>query len=121
MVYHGTSNTETIWFGPENNIEEVHYIELHKADDEPVFYVTTCCNDDWVWAFKMDTSSNYEMVKFTIMEAAFECCCINNLLDTLDEIFEEDFVDILVEDEDECECGCNGNCCEQCDHRDCLN
>jgi hypothetical protein len=123
MMYHGTSNTETIWFGPENDIEEVHYIELYKADDEQVFYVTTCCNDDWVWAFKMDASANYEMIKFTILDEMFDCCCINNLLDTLDAIFAEDFADILVEDKDEdaCECGCNGNCCEQCNHRDCLN
>jgi hypothetical protein len=113
--------TETIWIGPENDLEEVHYIELHKADDEQVFYVTTCCNPDWVWAFWLDDSSNYEMVKFTIMEAAFEGCCINKVLDTLDDIFAEDFADILVEDEDEDECDCNGDCCEQCNHRGCLN
>ena len=115
MVYCGTSMTETIWVSPANKLEEVHYIELHKADDHPVFYVTTCCNPDWIWAFQLDASSNYEMVKFAIMEAAFECCCIDNLLNTLDSIFEEEFADILVdEDNDECDC-------ENCDHRDCLN
>ena len=118
MMYHGTSNTETIWFGPENDLEEVHCIELYRADDEPVFYVTTCCNADWMWAFKLDVQSNYEMVKFTIMEAAFDCCCIHNLLDTLDDIFAEEFVDILVEDKGKYECD---ECCENCNHRDCLN
>jgi hypothetical protein len=118
MVYHGTSMTETIWFGPENDLEEVHYIEMHKADDEQVFYVTTCCNPDWVWAFKLNASSNYEMVKFTIMDVASECCCINKLLDALDDIFAEDFADILVEDEKKYECD---GYCEQCDHRGCLN
>ena len=124
MVYRGTSKTETIWFGPENDLEELHCIELCKAENESVCYVTTCCNSEWVWAFKLDAPSNYEMVKFIIMETIFECCCcINNLLDTLDDIFSEDFADILVEDMDECECECEGNenCCEQCDHRDCLN
>lgn len=116
MVYRGTSNTETIWFRQENDFKEMHYIELHKADDEPVFYVTSCCNEDWIWAFKLDNPSNYEMVKFTIMETAFGCCCINSLLDALDEIFAEELVDILVENENECGC-----CCENCDHRDCLN
>lgn len=119
MIYHGTSNTETIWLGPENDLNEIHYIEMCKADDEPVFYVTTCCNDDWVWAFKLDASSNYEMIKFTIIDTAFDCCCINNLLDALDEIFAEDFADILVDNEDKCEC--DEDCCEQCNHRDCLN
>lgn len=119
MVYHGTSMTETIWFGPENDLEEVHCIELLKADDEQVFYVTTCCNPDWVWAFKLNASSNYEMIKFTIMEAASECCCLNKLLDELDDIFAEEFVDILVNNADEC--NCNEDCCEQCNHRGCLN
>ena len=117
MIYCGTSMTETIWFRPEKDYEEIHYIELHKADDESIFYVTTCCNDDWVWTFNLNASSNYEMVKFTIMEAAFGCCCINNLLDTLDEIFEEEFLDILAENKNECN-ECN---CENCNHRDCLN
>ena len=117
MIYYGTSNTETIWFGRENDHEEVHYIEMHQLNNEPVFYVTACCNDDWVWAFHADVHSNYEMIKFAIMEAAFESCCISNLLDTLDEIFTEEYADLVVEDGD-CECD---ECCESCNHRGCLN
>ena len=117
MVYYGTNETEIIWIGPANDLEEVHYIELIKSDDEPVFYVTACCNEDWVWAFNMNGVSNYEMVKHTIMDAAFECDRMGQLLDALDEIFIENFEDILVEDEED-ECGC---CCENCNHRGCLN
>lgn len=115
MVYHGTSMTETIWFGPENDFEETHYIELHKADDEAVFYVTTCCNEDWAWAFKLDIPSNYEMIKFTILDEMFECENMRELLDALDDVFTDNFADIVVEEE---KCGC---CCENCNHRDCLN
>jgi hypothetical protein len=109
--------TETIWVGPENDYNEMHCIELYKADDEPVFYVTACCNDAWIWAFNMESMANYEMVKFAILDAMFECNSMHALLDELDEIFADNFADIVVEDEDEC----GGCCCENCNHRDCLN
>lgn len=116
MVYHGTNKTETIYISLEDDLEHVCGIELIKAYDEPVFYVTTCCNTDWVWKFSMDGESNYEMVKHTIIDAVFECDDIVELMDYLDAIFEEDFDDIVVYEEvcDEC-------CCENCNHRDCLN
>lgn len=117
MLYHGTNKTETIWIGPENDLKEMHCIELIKSDDEPVFCVTACCNEDWMWAFYMDGVSNYEMVKHTIIDEVFECDDMGELLDTLDAIFADEFEDILVKDE----CECDGSCCEHCDHRDCLN
>ena len=117
MVYRGTSKTETIWISPVDDAKDVHYIELIQAEDDPVFYVTTCCNEDWVWAFRMDGTSNYEMVKHAIMDAAFGCDSAGELLDVLDEVFDDYFGDILVEDS----CECDGRCCENCNHRDCLN
>lgn len=100
MVYCGTSNTETIWFGSENNSEEVDFIDLYRVDNELVFYVDTCCNDSWGWAFKMDVPSNYEIVKFTIMSVALGCQCMNDLLNSLDEIFSsEEFADMILKNE----------------------
>lgn len=118
MVYNGTCKTETIWFSTEDDFDELHYIELHRADDESVFYVTTCCNDEWIWAFNLCVPSNYDMIKFVVMDEIFECCCMSNLLETLDEIFTEEFMDIVVQNTEECECNV---CCENCNHRDCLN
>lgn len=117
MIYNGTNVTETIWFAPMHDDNDTHCIELTKASDEPVFYVTTCCDEEWMWAFYMDGMSNYEMVKHTIMDAAFECVNMCQLLNELDAIFEENFADIVAYDE----CECDGNCCVNCDHRDCLN
>lgn len=117
MIYNGTNVTETIWFSPLHDDDDVHYIELIKSDDESIFYVTACCNENWVWAFYMDGLSNYEMVKHTIMDTAFECVNMYELIGELDAIFAEDFSDIAVEDE----CECDGNCCENCNHRGCLN
>lgn len=114
MVYYGTSVIETIWIGPE---DETHYIELIKADDEPIFYVTICCDEDWIWAFYLDGISNYEMIKHTIINVALDCDNMGELMNVLDVIFMEEFADIIVEDE----CRCDGDCCEYCNHRDCLN
>lgn len=117
MIYHGTANTETIFVGQEDDLEDIHYIELIKECDEPIFAVTACCNSDWLWRFYMDGESSYEMIKHTIMDAAFECDNIIELMDWLDEIFVKDFDDIIVYGKvmhDDC-------CCEQCNHRDCLN
>lgn len=101
MNYHGTYATETIYVTTGN---EVHYIELTKSGDDPIFFVTTCCNEDWVWTFNMDMS-NYDMVKHVIMDVIFDSEDMEELIDTLDEVFEEVFADILVDGE--CDCGCN--------------
>lgn len=101
MNYHGTYVTETIYVTTGN---EVHYIELTKSGDDPIFFVTTCCNEDWVWAFNIDMS-NYDMVKHVIMDTIFDSEDMEELIDTLDEVFEEVFADILVDGE--CDCGCN--------------
>ena len=116
MVYCGTSEKEIIWVSSENDSDGVHYIELLKSDDEPVFYVTTCCNEDWIWVFRMDGVSNYEMIKYTIIDAALKCDNMGELINALDEIFIDDFEDLLVKDENEDKCNC-----ENCNHRDCLN
>ena len=116
MFYVGTNMTETIWLSTDD-CKNVNCIELTKVDDESIFYVTASCNEDWVWSFWMDGLSNYEMIKYTIMDAAFECHNINELIDALDEIFADDFADIVVDEDEEH----NGDNCEKCNHRDCLN
>ena len=105
MNYHGTYVTETIYATAGG---DVHYIELTKSGDDPIFFVTACCDEDWVWAFNFDVS-NYEMVKHTVMDAIFACDDMDELMDTLDEVFENVFADILVDGECECDCetGCN--------------
>lgn len=115
MIYYGTDVTETIYMHRDNNMQDMHFVELTKSGDEPVFYVKACCNPDWSWKFFMDNVSNYEMVKHTVMDTMFECDDMNEVIEELDVQFEEIFNDIVVWDE------CEGNCCENCNHRDCLN
>ena len=117
MLYCDTEKIERIWFAPESNEEDMHFIELYKSDGK--CYVDIDDDADWMWAFKLDNSSNYEAVKYTIMDAVLKSCCVDRLKDNLDIIFEERFADILANED--CGCECDGHCCENCNHRDCLN
>ena len=107
MKYIGTNETEIIYFGDE---DDQHYVELIKASDEPIFYVRVCCDPSWLYKFCYDVSS-YEMVKHTIVDTAFECDDMTELMDLLDDVFAENFDDIIVYDE--CD-GCCGECKCEC-------
>ena len=106
MKYIGTYETETIWLGDE---DDQHYIELIKASDDPIFYVRACCDPSWIYKFCYDVSS-YSMVKHTIVDAAFECDDMTELMDLLDDVFTENFDDIIVYDE----CEDCSECCGEC-------
>jgi hypothetical protein len=116
MVYYGTYNTEGIVVHLEGDADDKHIIFLTKECNEATFTVSVCCYDDWEWKFSLTSPANYEMVKHMIMDAAFECEDMDELIRVLDEIFEEGFSKIVI-NEDECE----ERCCENCNHRDCLN
>ena len=107
MKYIGTYETEIIYFGDE---DDQHYIELIKASDDPIFYVRACCDPSWIYKFCYDVSS-YSMIKHTIVDAAFECNDMTELMDLLDDVFAENFDDIIVYDE--CD-GCCGECKCEC-------
>ena len=113
MVYNGTYTSEAIVFHAAGCSEEKHFIELVKHIDEPVFRVSCCCDPDWNYEFYMGNPSDYERVKFNIMEQIFEAESIEELLVVLAEMFEDGFADILIDDG----CDCNGSC-ENCTCRD---
>ena len=116
MVYYGTYNTEGIVVHLNGDADDMHVIALTKECDEAAFTVSVCCYDDWEWKFSLTSPANYEMVKHTIIDAAFECEDMDELISVLDAMFEDNFSEIAMW-EDECdEC-----CCENCNHRDCLN
>ena len=96
MVYRGSEFVEKIVFSPAGEPENMHCIEMRKGDG--VFTVGRCCDPEWNYAFHMDMQSDYERVKFNIMEQIFECESLEELLDNLTDIFEDGFTDILIED-----------------------
>ena len=110
MIYCQTINKECIAVHPLNNTNETKFVELVKYGDTPMFAVWM--NDgevDWFWEFEMSSPSDYERVKMNIFDAIFKCETMDELAWALNDIFEDEFVDILVIDE--CD-GCDG--CEGC-------
>ena len=115
MIYHGTSAHEIIQFHPIGSNNELHFIELTKAAMKPTFYVTCCCDEDWVYEFYLENNSDYERVKMTILDSVFNCDSAEELLEELSEIFEDGFEDIMVDDCGGCDFDCdNCECCKYC-------
>lgn len=110
MVYHGTYSKEIIAVRPMDWLNETHFIELVRSADEPTFWVTCCCDEDWFYEFYLESNSDYERVKFNIMEQIFKCDTMDELLGTLSEIFEDGFESILVEHECDATCDCENSC-----------
>lgn len=109
MVYYGTYTSEKIVAHYAGQSDEMHYIELTKMADRPTFVVSCCCDEDWAYEFHLSNNAEYEMVKFCVMESMFECETMEELLCQLSEVFEDDFEDMLVEDEFCCN-ECRGQC-----------
>lgn len=106
MILCGFYESERIIVRPNSGrIEESHWIDLTKNGNEPVFYVTCCCNEDWEWEFDYDKTS-YERIKHIITDCIFACDTMEELIDTLDEIFEEMVYGSDYDDVEEC----NGDC-----------
>lgn len=106
MVYYGTDIVEYIVFNTAGDPENKHLIGMTKHSDAPVFTVDCCCDSEWRYDFWMENNSDYERVKFNIMDAIFECEDVDSLMRVLSEVFEDGFSDILVKDE----CDCDGSC-----------
>lgn len=107
MVFRGSSNIESIFFHPAGNNEETHWIDLTITPDESTFMVTCCCGDNWKYEF-IYTKSDYERIKYNIMEVVFEAEDVEQVMEMLSEIFEDGFANILVDNHD-----CDGDC-EHC-------
>lgn len=112
MIYNGNYEVENIVVHDEVGDSEIaHCISITTGKHEPVFSVTCCCDPEWIWKFWY-SKSNYELIKFQIMDCIVENETMEELLESLDEVFEEDYNDILF-DEDECDGDCEN--CEFCD------
>lgn len=112
MIYKGTYDVEIIEIVPMDDMSETHYIQMQKSRDDATFSVTCCCDEDFYYEF-MYNKSDYERVKFNIMECIFECDTMEELLDTLSEVFEDGFEPIEHDPEYE-EFECDGDC-ENCE------
>lgn len=126
MIFCGSYEVENLVVHPSNNLNEAHCIEITKYKDAPIFSVTYCCDDEWIWEF-MYNKTNYEVVKYLIMDSIVECDTMEELIDMLDEVFEIECDHMICEGaEYDCECcgeeeeeenyfECDGDC-DNCEY-----
>lgn len=110
MVYYGNYVTEGILFHTKEDINDFYIIALTKNVDGKTFRVEVDFNDDWHWEFDMSYPGNYEIVKHTIMDIAFDSDNADELLMELDACFEELFAEIAAMDQCEDTCDCEKGC-----------
>ena len=112
MRYCGTTMHEKIWMCNCRDYTDQHYIDLVKAESDNVFFVNSCCDEDWYWVFYLNGVSNYEMIKHVIMDVMLESRDMYEVMETLDEVFEENFGEIVAVDDCDCENGCEHCSCK---------
>ena len=105
MIFDGIMKSEALFFHPDNDKSDVHFVEMERDYEEGTFSVIVCCDDEWEWKF-YDQASNYELVKHAIFDVAFDAVNMTELINGLDAAFEEYFDEIVAH---ECD-GCCGNC-----------
>ena len=101
MIYRGTYQQETIMVSPEDCTQSYQFIDLTKDAADNILTVRLDTGlDECEWSFYLDEPSDYERIKFNIMQSVFETENMEKLAETLDEIFNDGFEDILIEDEE---------------------
>ena len=112
MVFCGNGSMERLFMHPMDDLNSQHYIDLTMSKDEATFMVSCCCDDEWFYEFAYN-KSDYERIKFNIMNAIYECDVMEELIDVLDDIFIDGFEELIVD----CSADdyCDGQCCPGCD------
>jgi hypothetical protein len=112
MVFCGNGTMERLFVHPMDDLNSQHYIDLTMSKDDATFLVTCCCDEEWFYEFEYN-KSDYERIKFNIMETIFESDTMEELIDVLDEIFLDGFEELIVD------CSADAayydQCCEDCD------
>lgn len=114
MILCGFGNLERIMYHEDHDLETQHWIDLTMDKDEPIFYVTCCCDEEWQWEFGY-SKTMYERIKNIVTDCIFECDTVEELIDDLDEIFEEivygdNYDDVEEYEDDDDEDDCCGDC-----------
>ena len=111
MIFCGNISSEMIVVHPNNAPHSSHYIEITTSKNEPTFYVNCCCDDEWEWKFWYD-KTNYEVVKYLIMDCIIACDTMEELIDALDATFEEECTEMVCYEAElqDGEWECDGDC-----------
>ena len=111
MIFCSNEQIEVLYVHENDNTDETHWIDITTSDDGMVFTVECCCDDEWSWDFVYNRT-NYELIKYLIMDCIAECNTMQELILALNEVFETSCEDMVVHEtelkEDEFEC--DGDC-----------
>lgn len=102
MIFKGISKSEALWFKAEDSGAMYAIIMGRSSSEADTFAVTCSHNDGWHYTFKTMDSSDYERVKWMIMDTLTKCdkdgngyVSEVNLLTALGHMFEDAFEFIL--------------------------
>lgn len=106
MVYHGTCKTETIIMYPHSDETDVQFVDIITDANISSVYVHI---NDYSWEFDIDTLTDYERIKFAVMEVVHCAENVEDFIAELNDVLIDNFEDILVEysddDDDDCALG----------------
>ena len=86
MIFCGNISLERLMVNPNDDPHSSHYIDITMDTGMPVFYVTCCCDTDWEWGFWY-SKTNYESIKYIIMDSILGCATMDELIDRLDKFY----------------------------------
>ena len=93
MTHRGMEFSEMILMGKAHS-RYTYYIWMHR--NNWVFSVRSSTNLDWKYSFFMPSMEKYEQVKQCIVDAIPACKDMDAMMNHLEEKFESDFKDILI-------------------------
>ena len=114
MIFCGNVGVERLIVHPLEDPSGSHYIDVVMDKDIPAFYVNCSDYDEWSWDFWYNRT-DYEIVKHLIMECIIECDTMKELIEALDDTFNENCRDMVF---DESEIECDGDC-DDCEIYEC--
>ena len=107
MIFCGITKAEQIYLQADDDLDKIYVIELLRDGYEPKFTAWSDYDKDWTWDFWYTSETDYERVKWAILDMIDEYNSIPAVLIALNDAFLEYFVDMLVDNKKECECYSN--------------
>ena len=96
MRYYGTEKMDSIAFMTDGEHPEMHFIMMMRTMHDPLLEVTCCCDSEWNYLFDISDASNYERLKYDIMECAAYSLNMKALTSELDRVFTEQYGGIMI-------------------------
>ena len=95
MIFKGIGASENIWFQSPDTRMMYRFILSKHSEEAANFSLSCSFDDEWFYSFCSDNVSDYERVKFSLMDTLFNCENEVDMLPSLSKMIEDGFSDIL--------------------------